>query len=136
FRYTEIRNNQDPTNPFQRPYLIVRLIHGPKHKDVISLVDSGADLCLFHSDIGRMLGIDMESGSEIAFQGVSGARETASLHRVSLTVGSLGSISLDAGFTDSMAVGTGLLGQQGFFEQFHINFQLDEKLFEIVEVEA
>lgn len=136
FRYTEIRNNQDPTNPFQRPYLIVRLLHGPKHKDVISLVDSGADLCLFHSDIGRMLGLDMESGSELAFQGVSGARETAYLHRVSLTVGSLASISLDAGFTDSMAVGTGLLGQQGFFEQFHINFRLDKKLFEIIDIEA
>jgi hypothetical protein len=136
FRYTAIRNNQDPTNPFQRPYLIVRLIHGAKHKDVISLVDSGADLCLFHSDIGTMLGIDMKSGSELAFQGVSGAREIAYIHRVSLTVKGLSSISLDAGFTDSMAIGTGLLGQQGFFEQFHINFQLAQKLFEIIEVQT
>ncbi|MGH9873792.1 MAG: retropepsin-like aspartic protease [Pyrinomonadaceae bacterium] len=136
FRYTEIRNNQDPTSPFQRPYLIVRLIHGTQHKDVISLVDSGADLCLFHSDIGRMLGIDVESGSELAFQGVSGAREAAYLHRVGLAVSGLRSMSLDVGFTDSMAVGTGLLGQQGFFEQFHINFRLDKKLFEIIDIEA
>lgn len=135
FRYTAIRNNQDPTNPFQRPYLIVRLIHAAKHKDVISLVDSGADLCLFHSDIGKMLGVDMKSGSELAFQGVSGVREIAYLHRVSLAVKGLSSISLDIAFTDSMAVGTGLLGQQGFFEQFHINFQLDKKLFEIIGVE-
>ena len=47
FRYTETRNNQDPKRPFQRPYLIVRLIRGAKHKDVISLVDSGADLAYF-----------------------------------------------------------------------------------------
>jgi hypothetical protein len=134
FGYTEIRNNQDPTKPFQRPYLAVRLIHGPTHKDVISLVDSGADLCLFHSDIGRMLGIHLESGSELTFQGVSGVRETAYVHRVSLVVSDLPSISLDVGFTDSMAVGSGLLGQQGFFEQFHIHFRLDKKLFEIVDV--
>jgi hypothetical protein len=135
FRYTEIRNNQEPTNPFQRPYLTVRLTHGAKHKDVISLVDSGADLCLFHSDVGKMLGIDMESGSELAFQGVSGVREMAYMHRVSLEVKGLGSISLDVGFTDSMAVGTGILGQQGFFEQFQISFSLNEKLFEVIEVQ-
>jgi hypothetical protein len=134
FRYTEIRNNQDPTNPFQRPYLTVRLTHGAKHKDVISLVDSGADLCLFHSDVGKMIGIDMESGSELVFQGVSGARETAYMHRVNLAVGS-SSISLHVGFTDSMAVGTGILGQQGFFEQFQISFSLNEKLFEVIEVQ-
>jgi hypothetical protein len=136
FGYTAIRNNRDPTNPFQRPYLIVRLTNGDKHKDVISLVDSGADLCLFHSDIGRMLGIDMKSGSELAFQGVSGVREVAYMHRVNLEVKGSSSISLDIGFTDSMAVGTGLLGQRGFFEQFQINFQLDKKLFEIIEVET
>src|SRR5260370_15334931 len=123
FRYTEILNHQDPTRPFQRPYLIVRLTHGTKHKDAISLVDSGADLCLFNSDLGKLIGIDVEAGSELAFQGVSGAKATAYLHRVSLTVRGMSSISLDVGFTDSMAVGTGLLGQQGFLNQFHINFQ-------------
>ena len=103
-----------------------------KHKDVIALVDSGADLCLFHSDIGKLIGIDVESGSELAFQGVSGAKATAYLHRVRLTVRDMDSISLDVGFTNLMAVGTGLLGQQGFFEQFQISFNLNEKLFEIL----
>ena len=133
FGYTEIPNNQDRANPFRRPYLIVRLIHGSKHKDVISLVDSGADLCLFHSDIGKMLGLDLKSGSELIFHGVSGAREVAYLHHVNLRVGGLDRITLEVGFTDSMAVGTGLLGQRGFFEQFHISFELDKRLFEIID---
>lgn len=136
FRYTEIRNHQDPARPFQRPYLIVRLTHGAKHKDVISLVDSGADLCLFHSDIGKLLGIDVEAGSELAFEGVSGAAATAYLHRVSLTVRGMSSISLEVGFTNSMTVGTGLLGQHGFFEQFGICFQLSQGIFEIMEVQG
>jgi hypothetical protein len=42
----------------------VRLINGARHKDVISLIDSGADLCLFHSDIGRMLGIEIEAAPD------------------------------------------------------------------------
>ncbi|HWP55089.1 MAG TPA: aspartyl protease family protein [Pyrinomonadaceae bacterium] len=131
FRYTEIRNHQDPARPFHRPYLIVRLTHGTKHKDVIALVDSGADLCLFQSDIGKLIGIDVERGSELAFEGVSGATATAYLHRISLTVRGMSSISLDVGFTDSMAVGTGLLGQQGFFEQFRVGFELADQVFEI-----
>jgi len=131
FRYTEIRNHQDPARRFHRPYVIVRLAHGGNHKDIIALVDSGADVCLFHSDIGKLLDIDVESGSELAFHGVSGAKASAYLHRITLTVRDMKSISLDVGFTDSMAVGTGLLGQQGFFEQFHINFQMSEKVFSL-----
>ena len=131
FRYTDIQNHQDPRKPFRRPYLIVRLLNGDRHKDVISLVDSGADVCLFHSDIGRMLGIEIEAAPELAFQGVSGVREVAYLHRVDLVVRGLSSITLDVGFTNSMAAGTGLLGQRGFFEQFQINFQLNQKSFEV-----
>jgi hypothetical protein len=109
----------------------VRLINGDSHKDVISLIDSGADLCLFHSDIGRMLSLEIEAAPELAFQGVSGAKEVAYLHRVDLVVRGLTPITLDIGFTKSMVAGTGLLGQQGFFEQFDINFRLSQKLFEL-----
>jgi hypothetical protein len=76
FRYTDIQNHQDPQRPFRRPYLIVRLINGDRHKDVISLVDSGADVRLFHSDIGRMLGIEIEAAPKLAFQGISPSRRS------------------------------------------------------------
>ena len=102
FRYTDIQNHQDPQKPYRRPYLIVRLINGDRHKDVISLVDSGADVCLFHSDIGRMLGIEIEAAPTLPFQGVSGAKEVAYLHRVDLVVKGLSAITLDVGFTNSM----------------------------------
>ena len=131
FRYTDIQNHQDPRKPFHRPYLIVRLVIGDRHKDGVSLVDSGADVCLFHSDIGRMLGIEIKAAPELAFQGVSGVREVAYIHRVDLVVRGLSSIALDVGFTNSMAAGTGLLGQRGFFEQFQIDFQLDRKSFDV-----
>ena len=134
FRYTDIQNHQDPRKPFNRPYLIVRLLNGNRHKDVISLVDSGADVCLFHSDIGRMLGIEIEAAPELAFQRVSGVREVAYLHRVNLVVRGLSSITLEVGFTNSMAVGAGLLGQRGFFEQFQISFHLKQHSFEVTPV--
>lgn len=132
FRYTDIQNHQDPQRPFRRPYLIVRLINSERHKDVISLVDSGADVCLFHSDIGRMLGIEIEAAPELAFQGISGVKEVAYMHRVDIVVRGLTAITLEVGFTNSMAAGTGLLGQRGFFEQFHIHFELNQMFFEVI----
>lgn len=81
-----------------------------------------------------MLGIEIEAGPQLAFQGISGVRETAYLHRIDLVVRGLNAISVDVGFTNSMSVGTGLLGQRGFFEQFHINFQLDQRSFNITSV--
>jgi hypothetical protein len=68
---------------------------------------------------------------QLAFQGVSGEREVAYLHRVDLVVRGLSLITLDVGFTNSIVAGTGLLGQRGFFEQFQINFDLSQKLFEV-----
>jgi len=79
-----------------------------------------------------MIGIEIEAAPELAFQGVSGAREVAYLHRVDLLVRGLSSITLDVAFTNSMAAGTGLLGQRGFFEQFQINFELSQRFFEVV----
>ena len=131
FRYTEIPNHQNPQEPFQRPYLIVRLVNGNKHKDVISLVDSGADVSLFHSNIRRMLAIDVQHGHQLIFLGVSGVRELAYLHRLDMAVRGLSPVSLEVGFANSMAAGTGLLGQRGFFEHFQIEFQLRQKFFEI-----
>jgi hypothetical protein len=71
-----------------------------------------------------MLGIEIETAPKLAFQGVSGAKEAAYLHRINLVVRGLSAITLEVCFTDSMAVGTGLLGQRGFFEQFQIDFNL------------
>jgi len=56
------------------------------------------------------------------------------VHRVDLQVRGLSPISLDVGFTVSMAVGTGLLGQRGFFEQFDIRYKLSKKYFELVPI--
>jgi len=81
--------------------------------------------------LAKLIGIDIESGPELVFEGVSGARATAYLHRINLTVRGMSGITLDAGFTDSIAVGTGLLGQQGFFEQLDLSFKLRARVFDI-----
>jgi hypothetical protein len=81
-----------------------------------------------------MLGIEIEAAPELAFQGVSGAKEVAYLHRLNLVVRGTSAITLDVCFTHSVTVGTGLLDQRGFFEQFQINFELSQGFFEVVPV--
>jgi hypothetical protein len=103
----------------------VRLINGDRHKDVISLIDSGADLCLFHSDIGRMVGLKIEAAPKLAFQGVFGAKEAAYVHRVDLVVRGLNAITLDVGFTESMVGGTDVVAQRPSLSSF-ANFDLSE----------
>ena len=38
----------------------------------LALIDSGADYCIFHSEIGEQLGLDIKSGIPLVFFGTSG----------------------------------------------------------------
>lgn len=75
FRYRKIPNQSHPGRDwFNRPYLKVRLFNAENYKDVLALVDSGADSCLFHSSISDELGIDSRSGLRTEFGGIPQGR--------------------------------------------------------------
>jgi len=65
--------------------LQVTLFNGAKHQQVICLVDSGADESLFHSSIGRNLGIEIETGIYKGFDGIAGTLE-AYMHPIDVEV--------------------------------------------------
>ena len=84
-------------------------------------VDSGAPYCYFHANIGRSIGLKIESGAKGDFGGVvPGAKSTAYFHNITLFIGSE-SIRVRAGFSDDIAV-AGLLGRNGFFDNFIVTF--------------
>jgi len=99
--------------------LQVTLFSGEKRQTVISLVDSGADDCLFHSSVGDRLGLDVKSGESKKFVGIAeGHPIEAFFHDVELQVQDFPErVTIRAGFTDSDCV-AGLLGQEGFFKIF------------------
>lgn len=137
FPYSSFRTRNDPTYLNRRPLLDVRLAVGSRFQDVAALVDSGADRCLFHSDIGRILGLDIESGAPYEFEGVvAGSVQKGYIHRIHLVVKRLSGIDLDVVFADCAQVGTGVLGQAGFFEQYRVNFDLHKGTFGISELPA
>jgi aspartyl protease len=92
----------------------------PPTKRFEALVDSGASRCIFHSSLGKAIGLDVAKGEVEETVGVSGLPTVTYLHDVSLYVANQ-IIKIRAGFTDQLPL-SGLLGRSGFFEHFKIIF--------------
>jgi len=106
----------------KRPMLQVTLHNGTKRKQVVCIVDSGADDCLFHASVGRSLGIDVGSGRRKILGGIAGSIE-AYIHPIEIQVQDFDErVAIEAGFTESDGVDA-ILGQTGFFENFRICFE-------------
>jgi len=112
-----------------RPTVKTTLKCGQVHLPFLfeSVIDSGADQCLFPSAYAPFLGIDVASGPSHQMSGV-GSLGRAYFHKVQVTV-KVGETLLQfecyAGFS-SLLVSFGLLGRQGFFELFE-EVAFDEK---------
>jgi hypothetical protein len=97
------------------------------------LVDSGADLCLFHADIGEAIGLDIEKGKPREVFGVGGKVSVYYLHPITLVVGGW-EYDIEAGFMPAVSgrsMPYGLVGQKGFFEFFKVTFDHASKDIEI-----
>jgi hypothetical protein len=123
FDYSRVPNYAVPRKQWvKRPRLPVTLFNGDKRQNMYALIDSGADDCLFHSSIGKRLGIDVPSGTFKRFGGITEGID-AYMHPIQLQVqGFSERILIIAGFTDADGV-DGLLGQAGFLESYQVIFE-------------
>lgn len=103
-----------------RPYLAVRLANGPSSFATFGLVDSGADVTMFHSEIGRALGFDLATGYAVPIAGVGG-NTNAFGFIVDLEVAGRQFQDL-VFFGDHVPQAYGLLGRLRFFQQFAVGF--------------
>ena len=123
FDYLEIPS-RDPVKPSaRRPYIPIRILYGKKFQDLMCLVDSGADLCLFPAKVGEILGIDVTSGRREPIGGIAETPIVAYIHSVRLIIRGLSGVDVDVGFTESRGVRSGILGQVGFFDKYRITFE-------------
>jgi len=87
-----------------------------------AVVDSGSPYCLFRADIAEYLGIDLENGIEHVIGGIiANQQEPIYFHRVKLQIEDDCVIHVMAGFLKKLSV-TGILGRNGFFENFQVHF--------------
>ncbi|MEK7621684.1 MAG: hypothetical protein AAB415_00730 [Patescibacteria group bacterium] len=113
-------------NEIVRPVIPIGLKLGDSKVDYEVLVDSGADICIFHAEMGELIGIDIAKGKPQEIFGVGGKASLYYLHKVIIEVGGWPH-EIEAGFMPSVAgrvMRYGLVGQRGFFDIFVVKFDL------------
>ena len=86
FSYIKIPSADPRKKWISRPIISVMLT-GPKGSVIVdALIDSGADKCLFHSDLAKEIGLDLQDGKQEMFSGITGKQVVAFEHKVYLQV--------------------------------------------------
>lgn len=83
-------------------------------------------MCIVPGEIGRAIGLNIESGDYFELGGVTGKLEGGYLHFVTVNIGNY-SYRAKVGFMDTMRDGAfGMAGQKGLFDHFAIKFDYPE----------
>jgi hypothetical protein len=132
FRYTKAFPSTPP-----RPYLDIILRNGFKTTRLVALVDSGADYPIFHTEVARSLGIDLNGAPTWSFSGSYGQPQKASLADSMISVmhengtdHAFDEMMVNCAFCDDFGL-SGVLDQNGFFSLFKTTFHQPDNFFEI-----
>ncbi len=126
-----------PAKTLYSPILKTFLFH--KNEDPLfsfeSIVDSGADFCVFPAEFGEIIGLNIQEGDRLPSFGVGG-KETLYFHKVKVGIiikNEMWRFECDAGFSTKLnAKGIGLLGRIGFFDLFkEVSFNQKTKMFRL-----
>lgn len=108
------------------PLLPLTLSFKGGKKDLFALVDSGATVSIFRSEVAEALGIKIEEGERIYLGGVGGHIK-GYLHHLKIEVA--GKIFIcPIAFSHEYTVSFNLLGREAFFKQFKIIFEEKKNL--------
>ncbi|OGI77089.1 hypothetical protein A3C57_02710 [Candidatus Nomurabacteria bacterium RIFCSPHIGHO2_02_FULL_33_12] len=113
-------------NKTLRPVIPIKLKNDNQEIGYEVLVDSGADMCLFDAEIGEAIGIDIKKGLMREVFGVGGKASFYYLHKIKIEVSGW-EYQIEAGFMPNVSgriMQYGLVGQNGFFDNFIIKFDL------------
>ena len=142
FPYTKVIipvQREIPEKTIYSPRVETYLFHGAKqtHFSFYSVVDSGADFCVFPAKFGELIGIDIKNGQSIPSFGVGG-KEMLYFHQIKVGIiirNEIWKFDSRVGFSYKMNdKGTGLLGREGFFDLFsEISFNQKKRMFKFKE---
>ena len=116
-----------------RPVIPIQVRHKGRSVRYMALLDSGADASMFHAEMAEVLGIELKNGTAMVFYGVGHGKSIGYIHDVEINVGGwwvtcpvafcpdlVRKDPLDPSRTQGLLYG--ILGQEGFFEQFNVKF--------------
>ena len=119
-----------------KPIIPIVVSGGERFVIYDALIDSGADFCIFHAEVGEALGLDICRGKKRDFSGIqkTSKRSEAFLHKVALSVQGFGRHKIETLIAFSYQIsdyGFGILGQKGFLEHFPVKFDYRKGAIEI-----
>lgn len=141
FKYSEVGSRPSPAFPDKETTLVplVPISFPLADKSSIGydcIVDSGADCCLFHWEIGEeILGLDVKKGAKLPkIKGLTGDTATVYFHTVRFKIKGWGIDEAYVGFIEKGKLGTkyGILGQEGFFDIFQVIFDKSDDRFQLI----
>jgi hypothetical protein len=113
-----------------RPIVRLDLVNGPNRLPCYAIVDSGADHCIFPLSFGIALGFDPLTTIPVTAAGIGNSAVATFNWTVTLDFGGVFVTRVFAGFSDGVnAIGFGLLGQLGFFDQVNVAMNYRKKEF-------
>ena len=114
-----------------RPIVPLTLLYDAKKINVLGLVDTGADECLFPVEFARLLGHNLTKGRPRTFAGIGGAI-TGYLHQTDVKLGPY-KFRVNIYYSDDWNKwGFGLLGQSGFLTRFDALFSIKAKALSLI----
>jgi hypothetical protein len=137
FPYVALSLPADEARPHgliaQRPlvFATVTASNGESTRCIV-MPDSGADACLFPLSLAILLKLDILKLPKAFTGGVGSSANTTYYDTINIDLGNGIAFSAYTGFTQGMdQMGIGLLGQDGFFEHYRVEFLLSKKIFTI-----
>lgn len=137
FPYSKFPSVPNPAFPdnkhIKRPVITIEVKYNGNAIKYLALIDSGADFCIFHAEIGEAIGIDIKSGKTLEFFGVIGEKKEAYFHKIIINIGGLEK-ECYCGFSyefDKTKMPYGILGQKGFFELFKVAMDYEKEQIEL-----
>lgn len=107
------------------PVISLSLEFGVKKREFFALIDSGATISVFRSEVAESLGISFEKGKEIYLGGVGG-RIKGYIHTLKIEIAGKRFLCPIV-FSHEYTVSFNLLGREAFFKQFRIIFEEKKK---------
>lgn len=125
FEYKKLGN-------FWKPIVPINLKHNKKELKYVALLDSGADINIFHSDIAQVLSIDLNALCQKSFSGIK--KEARGIMYMAIIEIGIDDYTFNAPVYFSPDIspdGYGIVGQNGFFDKFKVTFNFDQKKIEL-----
>lgn len=133
FRYKKIELQLGGRREYLlKPIIPVYLFYKKSFIRLEALIDSGADFCVFDKEIASVLGLKWKKGVPHDFFGVTGEKGVVYFHQLKLRVGNK-ALPVEVGFSSNLSEQScGILGQEGFFENFKVSFSLAKETIEVM----